>query len=312
LASQPEIKQHYDSFGHLHALRLEGEQGGFPEYTCALFDGDFTKTHTQAQRDKHAWILDGIGVGQDLRGKRVLDIGCGWGPMLNAVQQRGGQAIGITLSPGQVAFCKKRGVDARLQDYKELPEGSLGRFDGIVALGSFEHFCSVKEMLAGEQEAVYRKFFKTCADRLAPGGGLYVQTMTWNDRKPDYEKTSLDAPRDSEEAILARLEYMYPGSYLPIGLGQIVDCASEYLEFVSTKNGRLDYIETLKRWAAASRNLWKPSALPRTLRYAIPIAFRMLFDQQTRIYYQAVRLSDNRVCFERQIMSHERMFFRRK
>ena len=66
--------------------------GEHADLTCAMFHGDFSKTLAQAQRDKHEYILEGIGFKP---GMRVLDIGSGFGPMLKAVQERSGQGIGL-------------------------------------------------------------------------------------------------------------------------------------------------------------------------------------------------------------------------
>ena len=312
MATRKEIEKHYDTVGALHELRMESVQGDYPDYTCAFYDGDFSKAYSQAQRDKHAWIFNGLGFGQNLSGKRILDIGCGWGPILNAVRECGGKAIGLTLSPGQLAHCRKHGLDARLKDYKNLASGELGIFDGIVSLGAFEHFCSVEEQLAGKQEAVYRHFFKICADRLPPGGRLYLQTMTWGKQIPDHRKFSLNAPTDSMEAILARMEYLFPGSWLPNGLKQIVDCASGYFDFLSSNNGRLDYLQTLREWSASTRNLWKLNVLPRSLLRGLPLAFHILTNQAARIQWQSIRRGDQTSCFAREIMSHERIFFQKK
>src|SRR5947209_18404545 len=59
------------------------------EITCALYNGNFSKTLKQAQQDKHDYILDGIAFKP---GARLLDIGCGWGPVLKAVKERGGRS----------------------------------------------------------------------------------------------------------------------------------------------------------------------------------------------------------------------------
>lgn len=312
MATRAQIEEHYDTVGAMHALRMEDVQGEYPDYTCAFFDGDYTKSYAQAQEDKHSWIFDGLGLGQNLHGKTVLDIGCGWGPMLNAARKRGGMAIGLTLSPGQVEQCRRNGLDARLRDYKTLAPTELGMFDGIVSLGAFEHFCSVDEMLAGKQQDVYRDFFRICAEHLPSNGHLYLQTMTWGKQVPDYRKLSLDAPPDSMEAILARMEYLYPGSWLPNGLEQIVECASEHFDFISHNNGRRDYIGTLKGWDAATSNLWKLRRLPRTLRHGLPLVMNMLTSRDARIQMESIRRGDQRRCFEREIMSHERIFFVKK
>src|SRR3989338_1852015 len=310
MATGTQIQDHYDVVGPMHALRME-DVHECPDYTCAFFDGK-PKSYVQAQADKHAWIFDGLGLGQNLSGKRVLDIGCGWGPMLNAARKRGGKAIGFTLSPGQVDYCEDRGLDARLRNYKHLGRGELGIFDGIVSLGAFEHFCSIEDQLAGKQKEVYRNFFKICAERLPAGCRLFLQTMTWGKSVPDYRQLSLNASKDSPEAILARMEHLYPGSWPPDGLRQLVDCASKYFDFVSHNNGRLDYIETLKGWDAATPNLWKPHNLGRTLHHAMPIAYGLLTSRSARIQMESICRGDQRQCFEREIMSHERIFFVKK
>jgi len=311
MANQTEIEDHYDTLGTLHALRLKDVHDGFPDYTCAFFDGDFSKTLQQAQKDKHAWIFEGLGLGQDLSGKRILDIGCGWGPILEAVRKRGGEAVGLTLSPGQVAYCSSRGLDARLTDYKKISEHPLGKFDAVISIGAFEHFCSVEEFIAGKQDTIYREFFEICSSLLGPGDGVYLQTMTWGKKTPDPRSLSLDAPKHSEEAILARLTKFYPGSWLPTGLEQIKKAAEPNFSFIKSNNGRSDYIETLKRWSAATKNLFRPSILPSALKAGIPLLFRSIFDRDTRLRFMALRNGDQRECFKREIMSHERMFFRK-
>lgn len=312
MATRAEIERHYDTLGAMHALRMEEAQGDFPDYTCAFFDGDFSKSYGRAQANKHAWIFDGLGLGQNLSGKRLLDIGCGWGPMLNAARKRNGDAVGLTLSKGQVEHCRQRGLDARLKDYKDLGDGELGLFDGIVSVGAFEHFCSVEELLAGKQEAVYKNFFRICAEHLSLGGRLYLQTMTWGKKVPDSRRISLNAPPDSMEAILARIEHLYPGSWLPNNLKQLVGCASHHFDLISSNNGRLDYLQTLKAWASATPNLWKARTLPRTLRHAIPLLFSILTNHEARIRFQSIRRGDQKSCFVRQIISHQRLFFVKK
>lgn len=312
MANRAEIEQHYDTLGAFHSLRMEAVQGDYPDYTCAFYDGDFTKAYQQAQADKHTWILAGLGFGKDLTGKKVLDIGCGWGPMVHAIRERGGSAVGLTLSPGQVTQCTAHGLDVRLKDYKELKPNELRRFDGIVSLGAFEHFCSVEEQQAGQQEEIYRQFFALCAERLPVGGRLFLQTMTWGKSVPDPKKVTLDAPKDSPEAILARIEYLYPGSWLPNGLAQIVDCARDHFAMVSHNNGRLDYLQTLRAWTAATSNLWKPHTILRTLRHGIPFFAHVLTNRDAWIQFESIRRGDQSACFNREIMSHERIFFEKK
>jgi cyclopropane-fatty-acyl-phospholipid synthase len=312
MANRAEIERHYETVGRLHALRLVEVQMEHPDYSCAFFDGDFRKELWQAQEEKYLWIFKGLGFTEDLRGIRLLDVGCGWGPILNAVKHRGGSAVGLTLSSGQSTHCSSRGLDARLMDYKELKPGELGEFDGIVSLGAFEHFCSVEEKIAGRQEEVYKGFFEICAKLLRPGGRLYLQTMTWGQKVPDPLAISLDAPADSVERILARMQRLFPGSWLPDGLAQISECAGRHFNVLSYGSGRLDYIHTLSQWNEASRNLWTWRILPRTFRVALPLLWQFAVSRDARIQWEAIRRGDQRTCFVREIMGHERIFFERR
>jgi cyclopropane-fatty-acyl-phospholipid synthase len=309
MASKDAIQSHYDIIGPLHAIRLRDEHGGCPDYTNAWWDGNYNQTLDQAQKEKHRRIFEGLVGTQDLKGMRFLDIGCGWGPILEAVRQRGGEATGLTLSNDQVRHCGKIGLDARLRDYKTLADDELGKFDGIISIGAIEHFCSIQEYLSGKQESVYEQFFAICAKHLKPGGKVFLQTMMWGDVVYDSHTFSLDAPIDSDEAILARMEHMYPDSWPPNSLAQLQGCAKSLFSLESHSNGRKDYIETLRRWDAATPNIWKWKNLPETAVHLARFGWSWLTNQSTRILWQCVQLSDQRQCFHRKILTHERMFY---
>ena len=304
MANQKEIEAMYNWMDYFHVLRL----GDYADFTCALFDGDFTKTLNQAQKDKHDYVFKGINFKS---GGRVLDIGCGWGPMLNAVREHGGKALGFTLSSAQNKYNISKGLDSRLQDYKTVDLKKIGQFDQVVSLGAFEHFCSIEEFKAGKQEEIYRNFFKLCSDVLPKGGRLFLQTMIWGKHVPDPDKLSLKAPEDSEEKIVARTVKFFPGSWLPANKEQIIECASPYFNFILTKNGRLDYIETIKRWSDWSevkKSLVKRFKLIMGYARMIP----KLLSADFRVQWAFLRRHDQIVIFEREIFTHERMFFEKK
>jgi len=304
MANQKEIEAMYNWMDYFHVLRL----GDYADFTCALFNGDFTKTLDQAQKDKHDYVIEGLGF---KKGDRVLDIGCGWGPMLNVVRARGGQSLGFTLSSAQNKYNISKGLDSKIQDYKTVDSEQIGQFDGVVSLGAFEHFCSIEEFKAGKQEQIYKDFFKFCSDVLPKGGRLFLQTMIWGKHVPDPEKLSLKAPEDSEEKILARTVKFYPGSWLPANKEQIIKCADPYFNFISTNNGRLDYIETLKRWgdwSSVKKSPMKRFKLVMGYLKMIP----KLLDPDFMVQWAFIRHNDQGVIFEREIFTHERMFFEKK
>ncbi|MGH7997715.1 MAG: SAM-dependent methyltransferase [Opitutaceae bacterium] len=304
MATQRQIEALYDWLDRFQELRL----GRHADITCALFDGDRGKTLRRAQQDKHEWILRTFGFRP---GQKLLDIGCGWGPMLKAVRDRSGSAVGLTLSGAQAEACARDGLDARLLDYKVADPAALHMFDAVVSIGALEHFCSEEEYLAGRQDEIYRQFFRFCAAVLRPGGWLYVQTMLWGKRVPDPAVCSLACPPSSDELVIARLRKFYPGSWLPRGKDQLIACARPFFEFQSSNNGRKDYIETLERWGRATRGLLFPPRLLQALRRGVGLVPRWLSDPEFRVQIASLRHNDQQQCFVREIMTHERMFFRK-
>ena len=68
--------------------------GEMADFSGARYDGDFTLSLEAAQRRKHEFIVESLGI---RRGSRVLDLGCGWGPLLNYLCGLGADAVGVTL-----------------------------------------------------------------------------------------------------------------------------------------------------------------------------------------------------------------------
>ena len=60
--------------------------GELADFSGAKYDGDFCLTLEQAQRRKHEYIAEQIGFEP---GRRILDLGCGWGGVLNFIREQG-------------------------------------------------------------------------------------------------------------------------------------------------------------------------------------------------------------------------------
>src|SRR5919201_2171392 len=56
--------------------------GELADFSGAKYDGDFSLSLEQAQRRKHEYVAEQIGIEP---GSRVLDLGCGWGGLLNYI-----------------------------------------------------------------------------------------------------------------------------------------------------------------------------------------------------------------------------------
>jgi cyclopropane-fatty-acyl-phospholipid synthase len=276
--------------------------GETADISCAMYNGDFSKTLEQAQKDKHDYILDGLHIRE---GSKVLDIGCGWGPMLNAVRERNGHPIGLTLSTKQAESCTRNGFEVHLKDWREITPETFGGFDAIVSIGSFEHFCSEEEYLAGKQEQVYGNFFKLCHELLPEGGRLYLQTMMWGENAPNHADIKLSAHKGSNGYLLAVLRKFYPGSWPPAGETQIMTCASPFFKAISFNNGREDYIQTGEHWGKIYEFSYPKLVV------ALKMVPRVLVDRDFRYKLEMIRGGYNTECFRRKVLDHQRIILER-
>ncbi|MEA2423306.1 MAG: cyclopropane-fatty-acyl-phospholipid synthase [Thermoleophilaceae bacterium] len=252
MADRKDLDFTYSLIDRIFRLSL----GESADFSGAKYDSDFSMTLEEAQRRKHEYVASQIGIEP---GRRVLDLGCGWGPLLNFVRSRGATGLGVTLSSAQAAACKRNGLDVHLRDARQVTGDSFGPFDAVASLGAFEHFCSAEDYRAGRQEEVYRDLFRNVATTLPSGARFYLQTMVFGRKMIPIDEVSIDAPRDSDSWYVALMQAQFPGSFLPFGEEQIVRCAEPAFRLVESSSGRLDYIETIKQWRArfAEPSLWK-------------------------------------------------------
>ena len=296
MADRAQMDFTYSLFDRIFRLSL----GELADFSGAKYDGDFSRSLEEAQRRKHEYVAEQIGIGP---GRRLLDLGCGWGPLLHYVRSQGGSGVGVTLSSAQAAACRHHGLDVRLFDARALTRESFGPFDAVASLGAFEHFCSREAFREGRQDDIYRDLFGRIASVLPSGGRLYLQTMVFGRRMIAPDQVDIDAPRDSDAFHLALMERQFPGSWLPSGPDQVTRAAAPELTLVASESGRLDYIETIRQWRSrfaqrsARKALLKLRLVPRWLTSA---EFRLAFTSG---------VSANSVCFERDLLDHYRLVF---
>src|SRR5690349_16595763 len=304
MADRKEIDFTYSLTDRVIRLSL----GELADFSGAKYDGDFSLSLEQAQRRKHDGVAEQIGIGP---GRRVLDLGCGWGPLLAYIRERGGVGVGVTLSSAQLAACRRRGFDVHLHDARDVTRERFGTFDAAASLGAFEHFCSPEDYEAGRQEEIYRGLFARVADLLPGASRFYLQTMVFGRNMIPPDQIDMDAlravpPRDSDAWYIALLGRQFPGSWLPFGQEQVVACAEPHFRTVSSVSGRTDYIETISQWNARigarslRKTLLKLRLLPRWLTSA---DFRLAFTSG---------VSANKICFERELLDHYRLVFEKR
>lgn len=296
MADRADLDFTYSLIDRIFRLSL----GEMADFSGAKYDGDFSLTLEQAQRRKHDYIAQQIGIEA---GRRVLDLGCGWGPLLNDIRRRGASGVGATLSGAQVAACRRNGLDVHLRDAREVTAETFGPFDAVASLGAFEHFCSVQDYRAGRQEQIYASLFENIAGILPAGGRLYLQTMVFGPRATAIDDVSIDAPRDSDAWYLALMQKQFPGSFLPFGQEQVIKAAAPNLRLVSSVSGRLDYIETIRQW----RERFAQPSLRKTLMKLRLVPY-WLTSRDFRLAFTS-GVSANSACFERELLEHYRLVF---
>jgi cyclopropane-fatty-acyl-phospholipid synthase len=296
MASRADLDFTYSLIDRIFRLSL----GELADFSGAKYDGDFSLALEEAQNRKHEYVAEQIGIEP---GRRVLDLGCGWGPLLNFIRECGADGVGVTLSSAQLAACRRHGLDVHLEDARAVTRETFGPFDAVASLGAFEHFCSPEDYEAGRQDDVYRGLFANVADTLPANGRFYLQTMVFGPNMIPIDEVDIDAPRDSDAWYVALMGRQFPGSMLPFGSEQIIRCAEPHFRLVSSESGRLDYIETIKQWRkrfaqpSLKKTLLKARLVPRWLTSA---DFRLAFTSG---------VSANSVCFERQLLEHYRLVF---
>jgi len=299
MADRADLEFTYSLIDRIFRLSL----GELADFSGAKYDGDFSLSLEEAQRRKHDYVAEQIGMAP---GRRVLDLGCGWGPLLNFIRSRGGSGVGVTLSSAQAEACRRHGLDVHLQDARQVTRDTFGPFDAVASLGAFEHFCSVEEYRAGRQEEIYGELFGHVAGVLPDTGRFYLQTMVFGRNMIPVDEVDIRAPRHSDAWYVALMGRQFPGSWLPFGQEQIIRAAEPHFRLVASTSGRLDYIETIRQWrrrfAAPSlrKSLLKLRLVPRWLTSS---DFRLAFTSG---------VSANSVCFERELLDHYRLVFEKQ
>ena len=298
MAGKQDLDYTYTTIDKIFRLSI-GEMG---DYSGAKYDGDFSMSLEAAQKAKHKFIADSLNIGE---GSRVLDMACGWGPFSRYItNERGATSLGLTLSEGQAEACRKNGLDVIVKDCRYVKPEDFGTFDAITCIGGLEHFCSIEEWQAGEQETVYRNFFNTLYDLLPVGGRFYMQTMTFSKNMIDIDEMDINAEKGSPAHVVALMVKEFPGSWLPYGPEMVIRNAAPKFKLISQSSGRLDYIETIGQW----RKKFRKFSFRKYLLY-LSLMPKYLTKKTFRAQVEIFQISPNRVCFEQEIMDHYRLVF---
>jgi cyclopropane-fatty-acyl-phospholipid synthase len=215
------VSHHYDLDGRLYSLFLDADR----QYSCAYFEKP-EQSLDDAQLAKKRHLAAKLLMEP---GKRVLDIGCGWGGLgLYLTEVTGADVTGVTLSHEQHAVANERAAEKgladqarfNLQDYRDVK----GPFDRIVSVGMFEH--------VGVNH--YETFFRKSAQLLADDGVMLLHSIGRS------EGPSATSPWIAK--------YIFPGGYIPSLSETMAAVEKAGLLVTDIEILRLHYAETLKNW----------------------------------------------------------------
>ncbi|KUI20354.1 cyclopropane-fatty-acyl-phospholipid synthase [Mycobacterium sp. GA-1285] len=239
-ASAESIQHHYDISNRFYSLWLDESM----TYSCALWDGQADDL-AAAQKRKIDYLLSEAGAKGSAR---VLDIGCGWGSVMQRmVAEYDVQHVtGLTLSEAQAHHVEGLG-DPRLEvlvtDWADFVPDE--RYDAAISIGAMEHFVKFG-WKRSDRVAAYRRFFEKCYECLNPGSGLALQTIG---------KGNVVMDQKGLEDCLFIAEHIFPESDPP-RLAEIAHAAEKLFEIRSVLNHREHYALTCSAWLERLRSNW--------------------------------------------------------
>jgi methoxy mycolic acid synthase MmaA3 len=233
--SVDEVRAHYDLSNEFFQLFTDPSL----TYSCAYFLRE-DMTMEEAQIAKLDLSLGKLGLKP---GMTLLDVGCGWGPMMRrALEKYDVNVIGVTLSKNQHDYCQEmlagvetdRWYKVLLQDWSEVKDP----VDRIVMIEALEHFGFER----------YDEFFKFAYDLMPDDGVMMVHSIT---ALTPTQMTERGIPITFSFARFIKfvMTEIFPGGRLPSI--EIVEEHSTKAGFMVTRIQSLqsDFAKTLDMWA---------------------------------------------------------------
>lgn len=232
-----EVQAHYDLSDVFFGLFQDPSR----TYSCAYYERD-DMTLAEAQVAKIDLALGKLNLEP---GMTLLDIGCGWGSVLQrAVEKYDVNVVGLTLSRNQCKFAQELLDGLDTERSRRILLRGWEQFDEPV-----DRIISIEAIEAFPQER-YAPFFKMCSSVLPSEGRFVLQAILGHPLKKWPE---LGIP-----IVMSDLKFMrfiakeiFPGGSVP-GEENIVELSAEAgFTLEQTQFLNQDYVRTLDTWAEA-------------------------------------------------------------
>jgi cyclopropane-fatty-acyl-phospholipid synthase len=214
------IASHYNADPKLFLSFLDPV---FPAYSQGVYEHDDEPLSRALQR-KFDWAIEKCELGP---GKRVLEIGPGWGAFAGHALQAGVRFTGITNSEVSQAYLRSKlanfgdQFDIILTDFYDYEPDE--QFDSIVIMGVIEHLPN------------YERVLKKFASLLKPGGRVFLDGSAWWKK---YELSTF------------MVRHIYPGNHSFLVLDDLINKLPKAgLALMEVHNDRWSYFLTFKQWA---------------------------------------------------------------
>lgn len=170
-------------------------------------------------------------LGKEIQGRRLLDVGCGYGGAVEAAARAGWDTKGIDLSPTVINRCRSRGLNCEVLDFFDITQGEE-TYDLIIMSELIEHV------------PFPREWFLHARSLLSANGMLYMTT-------PNFSSLGRRILKNDWRVIGGG----HIGYYSPKILCKIAsDCGLKVVQ-VETRNPSI----------GAIRKLFKPGTSPATV-----------------------------------------------
>lgn len=225
--SRKNISYHYDLGNDFYALWLDHTMS----YSSAMFT-DQTDTLEEAQDYKYQQLLDQLDMSKQ---PHILEIGCGWGGLMDKALSQGAQVTGLTLSAEQ-----KKYADGRLREKFSPKDFQIKLQDYRHETQQYDHIVSI-EMFEAVGKEYWQNYFEQLNRCLKPGGKAALQVITINDEAAENYQNSVDFIQ----------AYIFPGGLLP-SVAQLKSLAAEYgFNMPHLQEFGEDYAVTCQLWKKA-------------------------------------------------------------
>ncbi len=235
-ASQEAIQHHYDVGNDFYRLWLDSVA---LVYSCALWNENDTLESAQIRKlDYHIREARAYGAG------RVLDVGCGWGGLLQQLTQVYGveHAVGLTLSREQEIHIKGLGnpqTSVRLENW--LEHQPTAPYDALISIGAFEHFARL-DLDRPQKVEAYEAFFARCHEWLRPNGCISLQSIVYGNARREHFSSFFD-------------KEIFPESNLP-HVSEILESSERLFHIERLRNDGADYERTFIEWRRRLKANW--------------------------------------------------------